>query len=109
MAVVLTSTTEPQENLEHAVSEEWRDAEALKPALKPIEEPPKPEVEEPTPEAEPQPEVAVKPKEHKSGWQKRIDKLTARNHSVESENQRLKEENERFKAQNKPAGESRPV
>ena len=79
MAVVLTSTTSPQNELEHGVSEDWRNAEALKP----VEEA-KPEVEqaelplEPEVEAEPE-KPKEQPKGHKSGWQKRIDKLTARN------------------------------
>ncbi len=79
MAVVITSTTAPQAELDHAVGEDWREGQ------EPIEEP-KPVVEEAAPETaeeEPKPEPA-KAKEHKSGWQKRIDKLTARNHSLET-------------------------
>jgi hypothetical protein len=78
MTITITSTTSPQAELDHAVSENWRDpfiSEGEK-----LEE--KPKAEEPVVEAEP--EAAPKPKEHKSGWQKRIDKLTARNHMLES-------------------------
>jgi hypothetical protein len=88
MAVVITSTTSSQEDLNHAVSDEWRE-----PLNKPVEAEPAEEPEEPPAvegAAEPEPkEEKPKPKEHKSGWQKRIDKLTARNHSLESRNAEL--------------------
>ena len=99
MAVVLTSTTSPQNELEHGVSEDWRNAEALKPAQTELPLEVKPDAEETTTEVQPAGEVdndvdkgiPEKPKEqpkgHKSGWQKRIDKLTARNHMLEKENE----------------------
>ena len=96
MAVVLTSTTSPQAELEHGVSEEWRDPfipEGEKLDEK-SEEKPKEEAEAPSAEAS-------KPKEHKSGWQKRIDKLTARNHMLES---RVAE----YEAKGKPVEEAKP-
>jgi hypothetical protein len=106
MAVVLTSTTSPQAELEHGVSETWRDP--FVPEGEKLEE--KPKAEEPVVEAEPEaePEVAPKPKEHKSGWQKRIDKLTARNHMLESKvaeyeaKQKLPEEKTEPKATGEP-------
>jgi hypothetical protein len=80
MAVVITSTTSSQQELDHAVSDEWREPP------KPAEEPP---AAEPEPEEAPPVEAKVeeekpKPKEHKGGRDKRIDKLTARNHSLET-------------------------
>ena len=98
MAVVITSTTSSQAELDHAVSENWRELPEEKPAEEPVPTP----AEEPAaePEAEPETPEAEKPKakEHKSGWQKRIDKLTARNHMLES---RLAE----LEAKAKPAEE----
>lgn len=85
---VLTSTTSTKEEMEHALSPEWRDAAALPEAPKP--EVDAPEGEEPETAAAPEPaeETESKPKEpakRKSGWEKRIDKLTARNYQLEKE------------------------
>lgn len=87
--VTLASTTSSQEELEHAASENWRE---------PFE--PKPEERKETPEGK-QPETAAaqepaekeeskKPQEHKSGWQKRIDKLTAKNYKLSNEIEELR-------------------
>lgn len=85
--VTMTSTTASKEELEHAVSDKWRE-----PFVAP--EPPKPdeesEAEETPAQTAPEPEAGEetesdKPQPKKSGWQKRIDKLTARNHRLETE------------------------
>lgn len=98
MGVILASTTSPQEELEHGVSENWREPFVPKPA----EEAPKPEGEEPEVPAEEAPKAEEKPKGHKGGGpQKRIDKLTARNAALEKEL-------EEYKAKVKPADEKKP-
>jgi hypothetical protein len=78
--LVMTSTTQPAEELEHAVSDSWREL----PEEKPAEVPPKPEEQPPAEEPPEGKPSAPKEKDHKSGWQKRIDKLTARNHALEN-------------------------
>ncbi len=106
MAIVLTSTTEPQENLDHAASEKWR--EAPKPKPEPAPEPEAPEQEpvevpeEPAePAAEPEPETEVESKtakaeakEHKPSRkeQARIDELTKRWKIAEAEKETAKRE-----------------
>jgi hypothetical protein len=98
MAVVITSTTSTQEELNHAVSDEWR--EPPKPAEEPVAaEPEETPTAEGTVETETK-EEKPKAKEHKGGWQKRIDKLTARNHSLET---RLQELESKLKPAEAPA------
>lgn len=92
--VTLASTTSPQAELEHAASENWRT-----PFVAPAPEP-KPEAEhsEPAPEGdgtsatgtEPAKPGEKPPTETKNGWQKRVDRLTARNKSIETENATLR-------------------
>src|SRR5208283_4611149 len=87
MEVVLTSTTSPQAELEHGVSEEWRDP--FIPEGEKLDEAKTKEVapdvvDDKSGEGDEGAQRLPKPKEHKSGWQKRIDKLTARNHMLES-------------------------
>ena len=113
MAIVLTSTTDTQENMDHAASEKWREAPEVKPKAEPapevepeqepVEVPEEPNAEpaEPAEEPETETEAAEAKPRHKSGWQKRIDKLTARNHQLEN---RIAE----FEAKARPAEEARP-
>lgn len=72
MDIVLSSTTSSQKELEHAVSEDWRDPAKL-------------EVESEAPAPEPKPSPATEPEEpgserqerkSKGGFQKKIDRLT---------------------------------
>lgn len=84
--LTITSTTSSQEQIDHAVSDNWREPFVPKeePAVEPAE--PKEEVEV-SPAEEPKEEKveAKPPKGHKGGGQqKRIDKLTARNAFLES-------------------------
>jgi hypothetical protein len=87
--------------MDHAASEEWREPPA-ETAPEPVAEPEPetPETPEPAEDKAAPEEDKPKPKEHKSGWQKRIDKLTARNHMLES---RIAE----FEAKQKPTEESK--
>ncbi len=112
MTIVLTSTTSPQSEMDHAVSDNWREPPEPKEKPEPAPEP-EPEQEpvevpeEPAePAAEPEPETEVESKAakapHKSGFQRRIDKLTARNHQLES---RLAE----MEAKAKPAEVAAPA
>lgn len=98
--LVITSTTSSQEDIDHAVSDNWREP----PAPKPTEAAAKPEESEP-PKEQAEGEQAQKPKDHKSGWQKRIDKLTARNHMLENE---LAELRAKSKPEEKPAEPESP-
>jgi hypothetical protein len=87
MAVVITSTTSPQEHLDHAVSEEWRQPQPEKEEVKDDTE----TVE--TEEVKKEEEAGEKPapKGHKGGGiLKRVDKLTAINARLEKENEELR-------------------
>lgn len=95
MAVVITSTTSSQAELNHGTSDSWRDAAALdefKAAETgaPVKEPEavvEPEAEEPkeADAAEPEaPKLEPKPNKHKGGTDKRIDKLTKEKFEIES-------------------------
>jgi hypothetical protein len=102
MTVVMTSTTSPQADLDHAVSENWREL-PKEPVVEPTEgEEPKTPVEEVATDEKP------KEKEHKSGWQKRIDKLTARNHSLETEVETLRKKVTPEAATAAPKGPAEP-
>jgi hypothetical protein len=84
----LTSMTSTQEEMEHALSENWRTPPQPKEAVAApaVAEPEAPEVKEPEKPAVSEPaESQEQPKEKRSGWQKRIDKLTARNHQLAKE------------------------
>lgn len=84
MAITLTSTTSSKEDMEHAVSENWREAPI--PVDPPKVDTEAPEVEETQPEAAAEPEPAEKQESKpKSRAQRAIDKLTARNHKLEAE------------------------
>jgi hypothetical protein len=99
--LTLTSTTSSQEQMEHAVSDNWREP-FVPPVAAPAVETPEAEVEPETPAV---PETAEttesKPKDKpKSRAQRAIDKLTARNH-------RLEEELEQARKAPKPAEEAK--
>ena len=106
MAVVITSTTSAQKDMDHAVSDNWREAppEEVVPEVAPApeKEPVEPEAKESETETKPEPEQAAKPKEHKSGWQRRVDKLVAQNHQ-------LKSQLEELQSKAKPAEEAAKV
>jgi hypothetical protein len=87
--VTLASTTSSQAELEHAASENWRE-----PYVPPAEEKP-PGTESSTTEGKSATESETVPageqkqetkpegkSESKTGWQKRVDRLTARNKSI---------------------------
>lgn len=81
MAVVIASTTASQEELDHAVSKDWRTPPEVKTEA-PIEE--VPEGQEASPEtADAQGAPKTEEKKGKGGWQKRVDALTARNKALE--------------------------
>lgn len=103
---VLASTTEPIEQMEHAVSEEWRQPFVPKDA--PADAAPEAEAApaETTPDSEAGEETEQqKPTEKKSGWQKRIDKLTARNHAAETRAEKAERELAELRANAAPAKE----
>jgi hypothetical protein len=94
--VTLASMTSSQAELEHAASENWRT-----PYVPPTEETPagtessnpegKSATESETVPAEQKTEKKTDPTpESKNGWQKRVDRLTARNKSIETENATLR-------------------
>src|ERR1700675_14391 len=84
MTVVMTSTNSPQADLDHAVSEDWRE-----PQPEPKAEPEVAETVEETPKGGETPET--KAKGHKGGGiLKRVDKLTAINARLEKENEELR-------------------
>lgn len=98
--VTLASTTSSQAELEHAASDNWRTPfVAPNPEPKP-EENNQQQSSEPAPEGEQGKSAAAaetaKPGEEKphtetkNGWQKRVDRLTARNKSIETENATLR-------------------
>ena len=84
MAIVLTSTTSSQADMEHAISENWREAPSSVEPEKPDTAPEAPEAETPEAAAESEPAEAKESKP-KSRAQRAIDKLTARNHRLETE------------------------
>lgn len=83
MAVILTSTTEPQENLDHGVSDDWRKP----PEPKPAEEVPQAGDETPAEtaaaEETAEPQESEKPK-RKGGYQRTIEKQNRRIQELES-------------------------
>ena len=106
MAVVITSTTSTQKDMDHAASENWR----TKPEPEPVDPNETPEVVEvEQPEAAAAPEPAETESEHpkrKGGYQKKIDKLSARVRDLENE---LETERTRGKAPAQPAETPQPV
>jgi hypothetical protein len=94
----LASSTEMAENLQHGVSDNWRVPPPAKPedsaSANPAEElSPKDYIEARNEEAHEKRDSArdslngddgekPKAKDHKGGWQRRVDKLTARNRAI---------------------------
>ena len=85
----VASTTASQEEIDHAVSADWRTPIAVKEPVKPKTDEPEPEVEkdapvateetqevETVPDSEPEETQEDKPVKGKGGFQKKIDKLT---------------------------------
>lgn len=82
MAVVITSTTSTKEEMEHAASDNWRE---------PYTPPEAPPVERTPSEIEGESGTPPPQEKKTNGWQKRVDKLTARNKALEADVRQLQE------------------
>lgn len=115
--VTIASTTASQAELEHAASDNWRQPFVKLAETKEEPEPSnegKTEAESETATTtEQQPGKGKGEGQHSNGWQKRVDRLTARNKSIETENATLRAELETFKQQRsepaKPAPATKPA
>jgi hypothetical protein len=105
MTVTLTSTTSSKEEMEHAVSDNWR--EPFVPPTVPVKDEAAPETDETpvkTADESETPETTESEKaKPKSKYQRTIDKLTARNHAAETRAEQLQRELEEERAKHKPA------
>jgi hypothetical protein len=107
MAPTLTSTTSTKEEMEHALSENWRETPVIPDAPKPSEAE-APEDAEPAPKTADESETpetpeSEKPKDKpKSKYQRTIDKLTARNHAAETKAEQLQRELDELRSKAAP-------
>jgi hypothetical protein len=101
MTITLTSTTSTEEQMRHAVGENWRTppAEQVPVDPNPVDTE-TPEEQVAAPEAAAESEPAEKESKPKSRAQRAIDKLTARNHRLEAE---LEETRKKVPSAEKPA------
>jgi hypothetical protein len=104
--VTIASMTSTPEELEHAAGPNWREPFVPK-AAPTVEEPATEEVKT---EAESEPaEPESKEPKHKGGWQKRIDKLTARHNAAETRAEKAERELSELRAKYEtPAQEDQP-
>lgn len=85
MAIVITSTTSSQEQLDHATSENWREP-FEEPAPKPVPtaEPEEELAETPAKEAEPEAKEKTERPKRKGGFQRTIERLRSENAQLQS-------------------------